>query len=251
MLIYQGIFLQITYEKENNLFVQYWIKSPESISEFKNEMLIYISIFKKYQPKLILWLQKNFTLNIDTDTKFWIEEHINKVGYSIGNDKTAFVVGKDILAHIEVINTFEKTKSILNPKHFASENEARAWLLNKEKIIKPNKKSKIIFDGVDETGNPIFKFNNKSNNIIDTFKFFNSYLERDKIIEEHQEKFKTLTNREIELLSLFSEGKNLVNIADELSISIHTVRTHWKNIKNKLNLKESSKILQIANTFIT
>lgn len=251
MLIYQGEFLQITYERENSLFVQYWTKSPKSTTDFKSEMLTYIAFFKKYKPKLVLWLQENFTLDIDTDTKFWIEEHINKIGHAISNEKIAFVVSKDILAHLEVINTFEETKSVLTPKHFASENEARNWLLRKEEIITPNKKSKIIFDGVDETGNPIFKFNSKSNDITDTIKFFNSYLERDKIIEEYQDKFEKLTNRETELLSLFSKGKKLVNIADELSISIHTARTHWKNIKNKLDLKENSQILQIANTFLT
>lgn len=45
-----------------------------------------------------------------------------------------------------------------------------------------------------------------------------------------------LTHREQEVLSLVSEGKTDQEIADELSISIHTVKTHMRNILGKLQL---------------
>lgn len=45
-----------------------------------------------------------------------------------------------------------------------------------------------------------------------------------------------LTQREQEVLSLVAEGASDQEIADDLSISIHTVKTHMRNILSKLHL---------------
>lgn len=45
-----------------------------------------------------------------------------------------------------------------------------------------------------------------------------------------------LTSREIKILSLIIEGKNNPEIADELFISIHTVKAHIESIYKKLGV---------------
>jgi DNA-binding NarL/FixJ family response regulator len=56
----------------------------------------------------------------------------------------------------------------------------------------------------------------------------------------------TLTIRETEVLKLIGEGKAKKEIADLLSISIHTVEHHRENIMSKLNLKTSSGLVRYA-----
>jgi DNA-binding NarL/FixJ family response regulator len=47
-----------------------------------------------------------------------------------------------------------------------------------------------------------------------------------------------LTEREREVLKLITEGKNNTEIADALSISLNTVKTHLKNIFQKLDVED-------------
>lgn len=57
-------------------------------------------------------------------------------------------------------------------------------------------------------------------------------------LEHTQEK--TLTDREIEVLSLVAKGKINKEIADLLCIGLTTVITHRKNIQEKLGIKSVS-----------
>ncbi len=38
-------------------------------------------------------------------------------------------------------------------------------------------------------------------------------------------------------------------VADELFISVQTLRTHWKNIKNKLEIKSLAEAIMYVNAF--
>jgi len=55
-----------------------------------------------------------------------------------------------------------------------------------------------------------------------------------------------LTNREKEILTQLSKGKGLKIIASELSISIDTVRTHIKNIYEKLQVHSQAEAVSKA-----
>lgn len=52
-----------------------------------------------------------------------------------------------------------------------------------------------------------------------------------------------LTERETEILKLIGQGKSGEQIANELFISIHTFRTHRKNIMKKTNINSTSKLV--------
>jgi DNA-binding NarL/FixJ family response regulator len=56
----------------------------------------------------------------------------------------------------------------------------------------------------------------------------------------------SLSNRELEVLTLIGEGKGPKDIADELSISIRTVDAHRTHIKKKLKLKDARSLFQYA-----
>lgn len=55
--------------------------------------------------------------------------------------------------------------------------------------------------------------------------------------------FKNFTHREKELIIKISEGLSSKDIAEHLNISIHTVRTHRKNILKKSNFKNIHEVV--------
>ena len=171
MKINESDLLTIHFEKETNCFVQFWKTSPKTFEDLKMEFLIFTSFYKKYKPTNTLWLQENFCLPLNVDINNWIEEHVNVPCVENGNRKVAFVVGKDVLVHLSVMNSFKETKSIISPL------------------------------------------------------------------------------REKEILVIFSKGMRHQEVADELFISVQTLRTHWKNIKNKLEIKSIADVIMYVNSF--
>jgi two-component system response regulator NreC len=55
-----------------------------------------------------------------------------------------------------------------------------------------------------------------------------------------------LTHREQEVLSLVAQGASDLEIADKLVISIHTVKSHMRNILSKLHLNHRHEAAQYA-----
>lgn len=55
-----------------------------------------------------------------------------------------------------------------------------------------------------------------------------------------------LSEREIEILECIALGLNSPEIAEKLFISVHTVRTHRKNIIKKLQLESGYELLLYA-----
>ena len=75
-------------------------------------------------------------------------------------------------------------------------------------------------------------------NYYDLIKTFNSP-------EEEVVQYK-LSDREIDIIRLLAKGLTSTEIADELFISEHTVRTHRKNILKKTNFANTSQLVQFA-----
>lgn len=55
-----------------------------------------------------------------------------------------------------------------------------------------------------------------------------------------------ITDRELDIIRLISEGLSNKLIADKLELSTHTVNTHRKNIMNKLNIANTAGIVMFA-----
>lgn len=240
-IIYKGKYLTITYLPNESLFVQNWLSSPENVTAFKKEMINYTSLYQKYRPNNTLWLQQNYDLILDYETHLWIEKKVNEPIVAYGNEKCALVVGNSVIPHLGVIDAFEKIKSCINLKHFGSEDEAKKWLKTSSKNAESKQFKKITFAGIDAQGNAIFKI--PSENIDVILKSLNDSINKEKLEDFQQEKYALLTKREKEILALLVDGKKLQEIAKHLFLSVHTVRTHWKNIKLKLNSNNNNVIL--------
>lgn len=251
--IYHGPFLSINFEFENDCFVQRWETKELSIDSFKAEMLEYLSQYKIHQPSKTLWLHENFTLQIDSETFNWIEIEINIPCKKLGNKMLAFVVGQDLAAHLTVINSFKESNSCITVAHFGSELEARKWLTNEDNIViefTENDKRNITNKGLDSNGNCIIELIVPNNEMAQTLSLLQPFIEKNIIIEDKKVYFDSLTLREKEILHLYSLGRSINAISKELDISEHTVRTHWKSIKFKLDISSHIDVFVYTNAFM-
>jgi len=76
-------------------------------------------------------------------------------------------------------------------------------------------------------------------------KVIDGYLEQIKA-ENKEGKRQRLTARELELVCLIAEGKTNKEIADLLSISLHTVQTHRLNLMKKLEVHDRTELVRYA-----
>jgi DNA-binding CsgD family transcriptional regulator len=252
MEIYCSPYLTITYERDNNRFVSLWKSSPTTVEIFKKEMLEYLTALERLNPNQIIWLQQNYTFQIDDETKLWVEENIMKPRFEAGYisqsqdgfHHIAFVVGRDVLAHIMVMNVFdEKSRSVFKPKHFATEKDARNWL-NREILAKvyddETQKQEITYKGIDKDGNTIIEIKKSASEIDSTLKSLKTILEENDFIKNNIEKYSSLSKREKETLKFIIKGYKNRQISEKMSISSNTVRTHRNRIWKKLDIRQSS-----------
>jgi DNA-binding NarL/FixJ family response regulator len=61
----------------------------------------------------------------------------------------------------------------------------------------------------------------------------------------HNKVLHELTIRENEVLSLLSKGKTYSSIAEELYVSVNTIKTHVKNIYEKLQVKNKDELISL------
>ncbi|WP_299834050.1 helix-turn-helix transcriptional regulator [uncultured Tenacibaculum sp.] len=249
MKIYSGKYLTIHYNKEKDRFIQFWSTPPESKESFKQEMLVYTLFYSKYKPSQTLWIQNNFSIILDENIINWIEKNVNIPCFQYGNKKTAFVVGKDALSHLTVIESFDKIKSTIKPYHFATKEEAEDWLNTSQKTIKEKNNTQITFEGVDKDGNSIITIRRSSKHIKNTIKAFKSLIDENTFADNNYDKYSLLTRREKEILSLRAEGMTYRAISEQLFLSLYTVNTHFRNIKRKLKIKSFNDIILYTKAF--
>jgi DNA-binding CsgD family transcriptional regulator len=63
-------------------------------------------------------------------------------------------------------------------------------------------------------------------------------------------KYQSLTKREQQLLGFIADGDNNKTISEKLCISLHTVKTHRKNICRKLDTGRLTDLLRFAHVFL-
>jgi len=71
-------------------------------------------------------------------------------------------------------------------------------------------------------------------------------LEPNLVIENYLYQFQSLTKREKEILIMIGTGKTSRRISDLLSLSVHTINVHRKNIIKKLNIKNQAELFRFG-----
>lgn len=241
--------MTISIEKDNDRILLFWKNSPESIDSFKSEMVKFTTLCKKHNPSQALCLNFNLKINFDQTMQIWSEKNINVPIKDYGLEKLAFVVSHDVLAHANVINAFNEMESCLFPRYFATEENARHWLNNDEIIVGIDNEPEIIFEGTDGDGNSIFKIKSSSPDIAKTIVFLQNVVKKNHFAKNNVNEYLLLTKRERQILHLYAMGHSFLKITDDLKISSHTVRTHWRNVKRKLNIYSNEQLLKYGKEF--
>jgi len=249
MKIYNGNYITISIEEDNDRIVLFWKSSPESIDSFKSEMVKFTTLCEKYKPSQAMCISLNLKINLDQSMQMWNEKNVNIPCKDYGLEKLAFVVSQDVLVHANIINSFNEIDSCLFPKHFATEENARNWLKNDEIIVGKDNEPEIIFDGIDGDGYSIFKIKFPSSDIAETIVSLQNVLKKNHFVKNNVNEYLLLTKRERQILHLYSKGYSFLKITDDLKISSHTVRTHWRNVKRKLNIYSNEQLFTFAKEF--
>ncbi|MBD0403354.1 LuxR C-terminal-related transcriptional regulator [Flammeovirga sp. EKP202] len=222
MLLYSSNYLEIYYEPQYERCILNWIDSPPTVELFKKDITEYTEIALTFKSKQALWLQQKLTIHMDSELIEWLEENMNKPiintiladnFYPLDcnqNYPVALVLGQKEynLLLLYSLTDGKTDKSLMiekMPRFFCDEKEARNWLdqWRSFKEIEPAK----------------------------------SVAQKEQL-QSHKE-MKTLTKREKEIIEFKYQGKTPKEIAELMNISINTVRTHWKNIKKKVNIKST------------
>lgn len=66
------------------------------------------------------------------------------------------------------------------------------------------------------------------------------------VADNSDQKDRKLSSREREVLLLIAKGCSMSEIADKLSLSVKTVSSHKRSIKNRLRMKSTSEIIRYA-----
>lgn len=252
-LVYESQWLKINHSKKHSLFFQKWKETTTLTNKrFKNEMLAYTDKYSDYTPSFSLWEQTNFTLNLTPKDFVWIERNVNIPCKDLGNIRCAFLVGQDVLAHIGVLDAFEKVESCIDVKHFCEVKNAIEWLFG-VKVSNSKQTTEqltINFDHKKDINKRVFSIEIDDNNIIHMLRSIQDLKKNQEFALGNLDRFQSLTNRELEVFKLYNLGNNLKLISEQLFISELTVRTHWKKIKKKLQIQTIQDINDYANAFM-
>ena len=74
-------------------------------------------------------------------------------------------------------------------------------------------------------------------------------LEENTFLRDNYLLFASLTERERTILSYLAKSNSASEIAQLLSISVHTVETHRKNLRKKLGISTAFELSKFANAF--
>ena len=247
--IYSGKHLTILFDESKSLFIQNWSKTTEiNIESFQSEMLAYTKLYEKHKPQNTMWNHSDFNFELAPKDYEWIEINVNIPCKKYGNKKCAFIVGKDVMAHISVMDSFDTPQSCIIPKHFGSDEDALSWILDKN-IDYPAEVT-ATFNGKTAEGMNEFLIQTTSSSINEVLKDIKSIKDKSEFINENIGNYLTLTPKELEVFTWYSKGEQLKNIATELFITENTARTHWRNIKRKLEIKSFTDVQAYVNAFV-
>lgn len=157
--------------------------------------------------------------------------------------------GRQIMMNIVKPESFQQAKQLFgkmdfeDPSRVASHFQALKGFSGKDSYEWFFSVKKRFDDGL------ILTVSNPIRTLVDMQKQVEKILEENLFIRSNLPKINSLTHREKEIIQLILKGHNSSQVAERLSISPHTVRTHRKNIWHKLEISSYTELLKFAGQF--
>jgi len=248
MELYSSPYLKIN--KDKNLLIQEWTGEQLTPEKFQEELQSFLQIALAEKPKGTLWLHENFHLDIPPKLYGWLENEITQKVYESGMRKIAYTVSPDVKSHISVINSFGHVQSVVNPMFYMEKNEALSYLNSEEEVknlLSPPLDYVTRLEEERDTASVKIKMHindlPKVLSALETIEF------EKEVLASQYSNFENLTLREKEVMRCISLGYTNQQIADQLFISLHTVKNHRKRIIAKLEISSALEFHLYARAF--
>ena len=243
MTIYQTEFLSIY--KEGEMLIQSWTAKVLDSENYKNELYNFMDLFYKLKPKAIVIDVKKCTFIIPEEINDWMAINVLVPISKKGIKKLVFTIAEEVAVHLAIVASLDKAKPIIQSVYFSDLEEAKSHSEQVKHVKLPkfacqthaNTDSIAIDLNIDTNDLPCFLTSMKQMEIDNQF------------VQDHLNQYNTLTFREIEVLKLIVNGKTNKQIGQSLFIEESSVKSHRKNIKQKLNITSSFDIYQFARCF--
>lgn len=205
-----------------------------------------IKAFKREFEKLIhvntLWDNTQFGFNVPDHLKIWTDQFLNASAVKSGfNKKMALVVGQEILPALSVIDLVKGSEVAFQNGFFANERQAIEWISRKDETLpaaEPEWKISLL-----ENQKALISLEVDVNDLGSYLKQINDIINERKFIADRLNRFNLLTVSEKNILLLILKGNSNDEIAAQQFISVHTVKTHRKNIIQKLQSRHMAELM--------
>ncbi|MBV7532434.1 response regulator transcription factor [Chitinophaga sp. sic0106] len=238
-----GIISVNLYEKSKVICTSW--NTCETAEEYITGIKDFHALYWKIKPKHTLWYNENCSFDIPADLQAWTDSFLNATAVNAGFDgKVAIVIGDNMLHLLSLASLFEESTTNLAPRFFRHREEALPWLEKKtqlQPVLPPTIKVKSLMDGKSEISLEI------NSEALNEYIFLLNRLLKSSIFKMgHAEQFIRLSAREKEVFQQIVRGCTNPAIAKALYISIDTVKTHRKNIMQKLRCRNVQELLQYS-----
>lgn len=225
----------IDYFEDIDLIRTTW-KKCENAEDFMPIIKQVMEFYELLLPRKTLWNQTDFGLLISPELQKWTEHTINIPAQRLNVfEKISFVVSKDTMSQMTVMQIFDDSTCDFTPRYFVDESESMAWLtkVRKEKKGLSSEPPTLL---IDKVKNKIkLSIEIQTEEFDEYIRLFGKLWKERTLSMDMAQRFLCLSVRERTVLKLLVKGKNNDFISDVLSISPHTVKTHRKNIYRKLD----------------
>jgi DNA-binding CsgD family transcriptional regulator len=177
--------------------------------------------------------ERELGLSVEEIQKLGAEYHTRFFNPEDANDYIPKIVGMlERNQEDEIVSFFQQVRP--------SEKEPWSWYLSTTKVLlRDNQHKPWLIITMAFPIDPLHHVTAKVSRL----------LEENNFLRKNYHKFGELSEREQQVLRLLSLGKSAPETAEELFISVATVETHRRNIKNKLGTNSFYELTQYARAF--
>jgi DNA-binding CsgD family transcriptional regulator len=257
LIVHETDRIVVDYHESKSLLLTKWKRANITAEQFQQELLHCKDWCCNLGVKRTVLNQENFSFVIPDEMFPWIEKEVNIPGYKTGVEDFVFVVAKDSQAQLAVMESFDKVDSIFAPKFFLNHDQALDWITSNKRgkrMVDPIKPPAEFDPQIDISFNQdqskaIVQVEIPVDSLPHSLHAIKQHMEKMKFMRENWHKFVKLTKREQSVLRLLVKGLQHSEISEKLFISDKTVKTHRRNIINKLGCKHMVDLYRFADTF--
>ncbi|MBV8251499.1 MAG: helix-turn-helix transcriptional regulator [Chitinophaga sp.] len=230
---------------ENSRILSTTWNTCNTAEEYVSGIKAFYDVWYKVGAKHALWHSQTCQFALTPELQAWTDVFLNVDALNKGFDgKVALIVGDNMLHQLSLANMYEEGQAKINSRFFAHLEEALPWLEKKtptKSVAAPAIRVKSL-----TPGNVEIKLEIDSEDLNEYIFLLNRMLKSSLFKRAHAENFQSLSVREKDVFHLIVRGFTNPMISRQLFISIDTVKTHRRNIMQKLHCRNVQELLQFA-----